>query len=90
MALSPLSTYTTLPVMAEARGESRKAATLPTSWALSSFWMGALACEYLEEAVGGLTVVVLDHAHLASVMDGKGNLNPAVYQNMLCIGLSIS
>jgi hypothetical protein len=31
MMLRPLSTYITWPVTAEARGETRKAATLPTS-----------------------------------------------------------
>lgn len=45
--MSPLSTYMTPPVTAEERGESKKAATFPTSVALSSFWMGAFAWEYL-------------------------------------------
>ena len=47
MALRPLSTYTTLPVIADASGDTRKAAAAPTSLAASSFWIGALAYEYL-------------------------------------------
>lgn len=43
MLFRPLSTYTRLPVMAEARGDNRKAAALPTSLADSSFWMGAFS-----------------------------------------------
>ena len=43
----PLSTYTTCPVTADAMGDSKKAATWPTSCAASSFWMGALVYEYL-------------------------------------------
>lgn len=47
MWFRPLSTYTVLPVMAEARGDTRNAAAAPTSEALSSFCMGAFSCEYL-------------------------------------------
>lgn len=35
-------------MIAEARGDSRKAAALPTSMAASSFWMGAFSYEYLQ------------------------------------------
>ena len=45
IVLRPLSTYKQLPVMAEERGEHKKAATLATSSAPSSFCMGALAHE---------------------------------------------
>ena len=45
IVLRPLSTNMTCPVTAEASGEHRKAATLPTSRACSSFLMGALAYE---------------------------------------------
>lgn len=31
MAFSPLSTYTTAPVIADAKGDAKKAAVLPTS-----------------------------------------------------------
>lgn len=41
--LSPLSTYITWPVIADAKGESKKAATRPTSIAWSSFWKGAFS-----------------------------------------------
>ena len=47
MALSPLSTYSTEPVTAEASGLTRNAAEAPTSLAASSFCTGALAYEYL-------------------------------------------
>jgi len=43
IAFKPLSTYTRLPVIADARGDSKKAAALPTSLACSSFWMGAFS-----------------------------------------------
>ena len=39
----------TCPVTALARGESRKAAALPTSRELNSFWMGAFSYEYLRK-----------------------------------------
>lgn len=45
MQLRPLSTNTRLPVTAEASGEHRKAATLPTSRAASSFWIGEFSIE---------------------------------------------
>lgn len=46
MACSPLSTYKMVPVIAEARGEERKAAVLPISSAVMGLLMrGALASE---------------------------------------------
>lgn len=49
MACSPLSTCSTVPVIADASGLSRNAAALPTSEACSSFCCGAFSYEYLKE-----------------------------------------